>query len=292
MNFKKSNWLAWILFFLLSLIWGSSFMLMKIGLESFSAYQVASIRILSAGLVLSPFLWKAWKAIPSEKRGTVILSGWLGSFFPAFLFCIAETRIDSSLAAILNSLTPLSTILLGVAFFQLAASKEKWLGVIIGLIGLLVLILPSGSGMSNSSLPYALLVLLATVLYALNVNMVGRKLQGIGSLEIASLAFSMLTPAAFLVLLNTNFFNIPTTGINYWKSFIAASTLGIIGTAFASILFYMLLKKSGPLFASMVTYGIPFVAVILGWLGGESIGLLQMGALFLILGGVYLANKK
>lgn len=267
-------------------------MLMKIGLESFSAYQVASIRILSAGLVLSPFLWKAWKAIPSEKRGTVILSGWLGSFFPAFLFCIAETRIDSSLAAILNSLTPLSTILLGVAFFQLAASKEKWLGVIIGLIGLLVLILPSGSGMSNSSLPYALLVLLATVLYALNVNMVGRKLQGIGSLEIASLAFSMLTPAAFLVLLNTNFFNIPTTGLNYWKSFIAASTLGIIGTAFASILFYMLLKKSGPLFASMVTYGIPFVAVILGWLGGESIGLLQMGALFLILGGVYLANKK
>lgn len=267
-------------------------MLMKIGLETFSAYQVASIRILSAGLVLSPFLWKAWKAIPKEKRGTVILSGWLGSFFPAFLFCIAETRIDSSLAAILNSLTPLSTILLGVAFFQLTASKEKWLGVVIGLIGLMLLILPSGSGISNSSLPYAFLVLLATVLYALNVNMVGRKLQGIGSLEIASLAFGMLTPAALMVLISSNFFHMPTFGLGYWKSFIAASTLGIIGTAFASILFYMLLKKSGPLFASMVTYGIPFVAVILGWLGGESIGLLQMGALFLILGGVYLANKK
>ena len=113
-----NKFIHWVIFCLLALIWGSSFILMKEGLTQLSPYQVAALRMLFAGLVLLPFAFKALKKIPKEKMGLVLLSGIIGNFIPAFLFCIAETKIDSALAGILNSLTPLFTILVGVFFFQ------------------------------------------------------------------------------------------------------------------------------------------------------------------------------
>ncbi|HXL56243.1 MAG TPA: DMT family transporter, partial [Chitinophagaceae bacterium] len=130
---------GWLLFILLSVIWGSSFILMKAGMQALSAYQVATIRILSAAIILLPFATKAFKNVERNKIAYVILSGLLGSFFPAYLYCLAETRIDSSLAAILNSLTPLFTITIGVSFFKFQASAKKIIGVIIGFMGLVLL---------------------------------------------------------------------------------------------------------------------------------------------------------
>lgn len=287
----NSKLLNWFLFLLLSLIWGSSFILMKAGMQRLSPYQVATLRIFSAGLILIPFSIRAFRLVPREKLGLVILSGLLGNFFPAYLFCLAETQIDSAIAGILNALTPFFTILLGIFFFGMQARAEKMIGIAIGFIGLCLLLL-SGANVSVQNISYSLLVLVATLFYAINVNMVGRYLKGIGSLQIASVAFVCLLIPTLILLLVTGYFRLPLTQKEVALSTLAACVLGIMGTAVASILFYMLMKRAGTLFASMVTYGIPFVAVFWGVWDGEKITGLQMGCMGIILGGVYLVNRK
>ena len=287
----KDRLINWGIFVVLSIIWGSSFILMKEGMHVLTPYQVASIRILSAGLVLTPFALKALKQIPQQKWLLVILSGLLGNFFPAYLFCIAETEIDSSLAGILNALTPMFTILVGISFFQLKANATKIIGVVIGFIGLCLLML-SGKEVSFSNISYAGLVLLATLCYGINVNMVGRYMKEVGSLNIAALAFVFLIIPSAIILYSTGYLQLTLTEAATVKATTASFVLGVMGTAFASIIFYMLVKRAGTLFASMVTYGIPFVAVFWGLLDGEKITLLQIVCLGIILCGVYLVNKK
>jgi drug/metabolite transporter (DMT)-like permease len=283
-------WIDWILFTALCIIWGSSFFLMKVGMRELSAYQVASIRILSAGLVLLPFVKKAWQSIPRAQVGRVMLSGLIGSFFPAYLFCMAETKIDSALAGILNALTPLFTLLVGIFFFQLKARVLQIVGTLIGFVGLSLLMV-LGTGFQWGNIGYSMLVILATLLYGLNVNMVGRYMKGIGALDIASLAFVLLIIPSLTILTYTGYFQMALLKPSVLQSSAAAGVLGIVGTAIASIIFYMLVKRAGPVFASMVTYGIPFVAVAWGLLRNEQINLQQFFCLLIILVGVYLVNK-
>lgn len=246
--------------------------------------------MLSAGLILLPFAYKAIQLIPRAKMGLVLLTGFLGNFIPAFLFCIAETEIDSSLAGILNSLTPLFTIIVGVLFFKVNTSWVKVLGMIIGFIGLSFL-LASGKDVSLHNLSFAGLVLLATLLYGINVNLVGRYMQNLGSLNIASLAFAFLVIPSFGVLYFTGFFNYSLHNPAVIKSLMASSILGIVGTSIATILFYFLVKRAGILFGSMVTYGIPIVAVGWGLIDGESLSFKQLICLGVILLGVYIVNR-
>ena len=263
---------------------------MKEGLKAFSPNQVASLRMLSAGMVLLPFAFKALKQIPREKMGLVIFSGILGNFIPAFLFCIAETEIDSSLAGILNSLTPMFTIIVGVLFFKVQTSFIKIIGIIIGFIGLSFL-LAAGKDVSLHNLSYASLVLLATLFYGINVNLVGRYMQNLGSLNIASIAFAFLIIPSLLVLFFTGYFSNNFSDPIVLKSLLASSLLGIVGTSIATILFYFLVKRAGILFGSLVTYGIPVVAVIWGLLDGEKLNFIQVLCLALILLGVYIVNR-
>ncbi len=263
---------------------------MKFGMEVLSPYQVAALRMISAGVILLPFAITAYKKIPANKIGIVLLAGIFGSFFPAFLFCIAEIKIDSSLAGILNALTPLFTILIGVLFFKAKVSTNRYVGVIVGFVGLALLFLSKGN-ITFTYISYALLVLLATIFYGFNVNLVGQSLQNIGSINIASLAFTMLIPLSVIILWITGYFNYPLLQHSILLATGASTVLGVFGTAFASILFYILVKRAGGLFASTVTYGIPFVAVFWGLLSGEKITMLQVGCLGIILVGVYLANK-
>lgn len=288
----KSNLFNWVIFILLSFIWGSSFILMKEGMTGLSAYQVASIRILSAGVVLLPFSIQAFKAVPANKRLLVFLSGTLGTFFPAYLFCIAETKLDSSLAGILNALTPLFTLLIGALFFNTRIGWQKWTGVLIGFAGLVLLILAGNKKMSFGYLGYATFILLATLLYGINVNLVSRYLKEIGSRQIATVAFTLLIIPSFIILWGTGYFTSADTSREFIYATGASMVLGIFGTAVASILFYVLLKRAGPVFASMVTYGIPFVALFWGVLAHEQINPIQIGCLCIILAGVYMANKK
>jgi len=278
------------IFCALSIIWGSSFVLMKEGLTALSAYQVASLRMLFSGLVLLPFAINAFKKIPKEKMGIVFLSGFLGNFIPAYLFCIAETNIDSSLAGILNSLTPLFTILVGLSFFKTTINKQKMIGVMIGFIGL-CLLFAAGKNISFQNLSFASLVLVATFFYGLNVNLVGKFLKNIRSIDIVSVAFAFLIIPSALILYITGYFSMSFNNPHFQQATIASIILGVVGTSIASILFYMLIKRSTIIFASMVTYGIPVIAVAWGVYFGESISILQIGSLLIILAGVYIVNK-
>ena len=282
--------LNWVLFIILSFIWGSSFILMKEGLEVLSAYQVASLRMLSGGIVLFPLAIKIFLQYNQQQKNYILASGLLGSFFPAYLFCIAETKIDSALAGFLNSLTPILTMIIGGIIFKSVFTRNKWIGVSIGLVGMAMLLLPESShGLEN--ILFSMLVLVATVCYALNANLVAAKLTDIGPVHIATLAFGMLVPPSLIILIATGFFELPLTEPAYLYSVGSSVVLGVFGTAIASILFYVLLKRAGPLFASMVTYGIPFVALFWGLIAGETIYMMQILGLIVILIGVYLAKR-
>ncbi|MFM7358247.1 MAG: DMT family transporter, partial [Sediminibacterium sp.] len=153
----RNSWVSWLLFIALCLIWGSSFFLMKVGMDHLSAYQVASLRMLTAGLLLVPFAGKAWRSIPRNRVPLVMASGLLGSFLPAYLFCLAETKIDSAMAGILNALTPLFTLLVGIFFFRLKARAIQITGTFVGFMGLVMLII-TGSEIHLSNLSYSFLV--------------------------------------------------------------------------------------------------------------------------------------
>jgi drug/metabolite transporter (DMT)-like permease len=282
--------LNWILFFALSFIWGSSFILMKEGMEQLTPYQVAAIRMLSAGLILLPIAIKRRKQFPSNNWGLLVVSGLLGSFIPAFLFCIAETKIDSALAGILNALTPICVIIVGSVLFHQRNTRNQLLGVLIGFAGLLVLFISNGK-IDFTYVSFALLVVLATFSYGFNVNMVNRKLLHIPSINIGTFAFTSLIVPSIIVLWITGFFNLSLSNASVQWSIGASALLGIGGTAIATILFYVLLKKAGPIFSSMVTYGIPFVAIFWGWLAGEAITVVQFICLLIILGGVYISRR-
>ena len=288
----QTNTRNWLLFIILSIIWGSSFILMKIGMQHLSAYQVASIRILSAGIVLLPFAIKGFKQVPKNKYGAIIIAGLLGNFFPAYLYCLAEIKIDSSLASILNALTPLCAIIIGVAFFQLKITFAKITGVLIGFAGLALLPFASNNQMRFTNFGYSALVLIATICYGTNVHVVSHYLKDISSMLIAAIAFAFFIPVCLIVLLYTGFFKFHLLQNGIPVSILAATTLGVLGTAIASVWFYVLVKSAGSIFASTVTYGIPLIAIVWGLIFGETITVLEIVCLVMILAGVYIVNKK
>jgi drug/metabolite transporter (DMT)-like permease len=289
----NKNLLNWLIFTALSIIWGSSFILIKIGLDNhLSPYQLAALRIVSAGLVLLPTTIKYIRNIPANKLFIVFMSGAIGSLLPAFLFCLAEEGIDSSLAGTLNCLTPIFVIITGAVFFNTKASTNKVIGIVIAFTGSILLLLIMGHMEENQHLVFISFVVLATIFYGFNVNMVTKHLLNISSLHIAAVALTLNAIPALLVLIVTGFFNLSFGNHNLLLAIGAASFLGVVGTAFATIIFYTLVKRAGGIFASMVTYGIPFIAIGWGIIFGETLSWKQVGCLIIILFGVYWVNKK
>lgn len=292
----------WGLFIILSFIWGSSFELMKIGLfEShdlskpiLTSWQVAALRLVSAGLVVLPFIAFARKKVPAKDMGYVALSGVLGSFIPAFLFTIAETKIDGSFAGALNSLTPVFVILIAFIFFRKKIAAKAYLGIGIAFIGSALLFYFTWKSHGTSSLGdinFAWYCVLATAFYGLNVNMVNKVLSGTHPVAIGVIAFAALLIPSAVVLYFTGYFNLPLGESKYIIATAASVVLGIFGTTLASVLFYYLIQKAGYLFASMVTYGIPFIAQFWGWINGEEVDEYRILGLIIILGGIYLATQ-
>ena len=291
----------WGLFIVLCLIWGSSFELMKLGMyqnHDFSKplltpYQVAALRMLSAGVIMIPFVFSAYKRMGKGILNYAILSGLLGSFFPAFLFCIAETKIGGAVAGSLNSLTPIFVIITGALFFKIKSSIQKIIGVIVGLAGSAILLYANTKGNELNHLWYSFFVIIATIFYGVNVNMVTKRLKGVNSIDIAAIAFVSLIIPSLVILFYTNFFELKFVAqADYRNATIASTVLGMLGTAIASVLFYMLVKRANGLFASMVTYGIPFVAIGWGLVNKEALNIYHFIGLLVILFGVYFANKQ
>lgn len=264
---------------------------MKEGLRALNAYQVAALRIGSGGLVLAPLAYRYLQHVPPGKLGYIIVSGLLGSFFPAFLYCIAETKIDSSLAAFLNALTPISTIIIGALFFKSRLQIQKILGVLLGLCGMVILLFGDGS-VNLGNLSFSSLVLIATVCYSLNANIVNRHLKDVGSTKIAAISFGILLIPSLVILLITGFFQLSFSDVSTLKATGAGILLGVGGTAIGTIIFYMLLKRAGIVFSSLVTYAIPFVALMWGIIAGENVTIIQISGLAVILMAVYITNRR
>jgi len=285
-----SKFINWLLFLALSIIWGSSFILMKHSKEELSAPQIAALRIFTAGVIFLPLAVFHIAKIPRKKILTIILSGVTGNLLPAFLFASAIARnIDSSLAAILNSLTPIFVVLIALVIFRDKIKTQKIIGVLIGFAGLTLLFL-LWKGVSFENFKYALLILLATVLYGVNVNVVGHFLKEIPSLYIATISLSFMIIPTTWVLWQENFLQLSFNESTVQWAIVEAAILGIVGSAIASALFYILIKRAGGVFASLVTYGVPFIGILWGILDGEKITIKQVACLGIILFGVYLAN--
>ena len=279
---------SWLLFVVLALVWGSSFILMKEGAKALTGWQIGAIRIFSAALLFLPFALFALRKIPRNKLPLIALTGILGNLFPAFLFGIAIQReIESSLAGILNSLTPLFVIVIGALFFRRVVPAKKVIGVLIGFAGLVLLSVTKGP-ITLSEIGFTLLILLATLFYGLNVNLITTYLKGIDPFGMAAVSISfLLLPTTVVLWLQPVSFATPQLR----QSILASVTLGILGSSLATALYYILIKKAGGLFASLVTYAVPVVAIFWGVLTGEQIGPAQVGCRVVILGGVYLANR-
>lgn len=287
----KRDWEQLLLFVVLSIIWGSSFILMKEGLEQLTSFQVASLRIVSSGVVFLPLVVKSCRLIPYKKWPVIFLSGALGSLVPAYLFCTAETGLSSSLAGTLNSLTPIFTIITAALIFKSTSSMQQIVGVLIALVGCLLLFFTQTELSFGHNPLFVVLIIIATLSYGLNANIVFHYLQSIPSLQIVSLALFLNAIPAFVVLLVSGFFSLNFHNQAVLNSIGFSSLLGVLSTSFASILYYRLIKTAGAVFSSMVTYGIPIVAIAWGIVYHENVGWLQICSLIIILAGVYYANR-
>jgi len=261
---------------------------MKKGLIVFSDTQIAATRMGLAWLVTLPFLLGRFKEI-SKKEWLVLLSvGLLGNGVPAFLFATAQTKIDSSLTGMLNSLVPILTMVFGLLLFGLKTWPLQVVGLIIGFIGaLLLIVMPDGI---DGFEPHALLVVLASMCYAFNLNMVRKYLSKMPSILITAGSFIWVGPLCLIYLFTTDF----TSRFDHefaWMSFSAIAVLAIVGTTLAVLMFNKLIQSGGALFASMVTYIVPIIAILWGVLDGETISLWSISGVLVILAGVYLVNK-
>ncbi len=288
----SNKFISWAIFIILCFIWGSSFILMRYSKDDLSSPQIAAVRIFSAGLVFLPLAFFHLSKIPRQKIGMVILIGIVGNLIPAFLFAEAIARnIDSSLAGILNSLTPVCVALIAIIFFKDKIRTQKIVGVLVGFAGLILLTVTQGD-ISLANIGYSLLIVLGTISYGVNVNLVSHRLKGINPVHIATVSLAFLTIPTAFVLWQQGFLQLDFNNAKIRLAVIASASLGIVGSAIATALFYILVQKAGGLFASLVTYGIPFVALFWGFIYGEKITIIEIVCLGIILLGVYLANRK
>ncbi len=289
----KQGILSWLILSGLVLVWGSSFILIKKSLLYFSGEEVGLLRIVITFLFLLPWALKALFKTSKKYYLILIVSGIIGSVLPALLFAIAETGIDSSLAGTLNSLTPLFTLIIGLSFFKIHARWFNVLGVLIGLAGAIGLILVSGKGDLRGDIFYSGLVVIASICYAINVNLVKTFFKGMNALDITVLTFFFVgIPTVIYVLIFTEIPQTLLTNSKAWEGMGYLSILSIVGTGLALIAFNKLIKLSSPVFASSVTYLIPVVAILWGVVDGESLSFSYFLWFLLILFGVFLVNAN
>ncbi len=281
----------WVIMVFLAIIWGSSFILMKKGLLVFSFDQVASMRMSFAFVFIGLLGIRFYRLFEWKYALPLFLVGLLGNGIPAFLFTKAETRLDSSIVGVLNSLVPLFVVLIGIIWFRAKVTKAQVLGIVLGLIGAATLMWPEGKLESANYWYYGFFAIAATVCYAISTNLIKSKLQDLRSLAITVIAFSFVGPLALIYLFSTDIIDrMSMPGAYGAMGYVAI--LGIVGTALAVWLFNELIKMTTAIFAASVTYLIPIVALIWGLIDGEQILIRHFIGIVTILSGVYVVNAK
>jgi drug/metabolite transporter (DMT)-like permease len=284
--------ISWIILIALSLVWGSSFILMKQGLRAFSSDEVAGLRITIASAFMLPFLIRHYKIDLKKNLKGLLLMGVFGNLIPAFLFTKAETEISSSLTGMLNALTPMFTILIGMIAFNHKINKNQIIGVLIGFIGAIALVvLGEGSNDQSKNILYCLLVAAATLCYAISVNGIKTYLGNINSLTATVWSFTLIGPVAAIYLFGfTDVISHATNHPESLRSLGYISILAIVGSALSVVVYNTLIKLSGTVFAASCTYLIPIVAIGWGLFDGEIINLFQVLAVIVIITGIWMIN--
>lgn len=275
----------------LAVIWGSSFILMKRGLTVFTDTQVAALRMFIAFLFILPFSVNYVKASDRKDWLKFLGIGLCGNFIPAFLFTAAQTSIASSLTGMLNALTPFSTLIIGMVIFRAKAERNKIIGLLIGLLGAMGLLVPEKISHIGTNFSYGGYVVAATVFYGMSVNLIRTYARNYHSITTTCWAILLVGPLGGIYLLFTDF----SSAIHhpkFWNGLMYVAILAIGGTAISVMLFNLLVKNTGTLFASSVTYLIPIVAIFWGVFDGEEISIRQIISIFVILTGVYILNSE
>ena len=289
MNLEFRKWGTLII---LSIIWGSSYILIKKGLTGLTPIQLGSIRMIITAIMIIPFSLSKLYQIPKNKIKWVAFSAFIGTFFPNYLFAFAETEISSAVAGVMVSLTPLFTLLISVLFFYEKFFKKQLIGVMIGFVGILILVNNEFS-ISGLNLLYVTFTILAAFLYAVNANILKYKLPDISAIAIIGMSFIFLfLPAVFILLLTEFPIQTFTSDPLILESIFYIVLLAFFGTAIAKVLYIKLLSISSPVFSVSTTYLIPIVAIFWGLLDGEEFRLIQFLGTSVILLGVYLVTKN
>jgi drug/metabolite transporter (DMT)-like permease len=284
---------AFLLLGILSLIWGTSFILIKQGLKAFAPDEVGSLRVAFASLFLLPLAIVKVRELKRDDYWKLFASGMMGVFIPAFLFATAQTRMPSSIAGILNTLTPIFTMLIGAIVFRLRFKPIAIVGILLGFAGTVMLSLSRSGGSITGFNAFALLIVLACFFYGSNLNLIKFKIPDLGSLTITSVSLMLIGPLAFVYLIGfTDVAHKLEVVEGAWRALGFIALLGLMSTAVATILFNQLVKISTPMFASSVTYLMPIVIVMWGLLDGEQLQAGHFIGMAAIVGGVYLANRK
>ena len=282
----------WFYLISLSLIWGSSFILIKKALVGLEADQLGSLRIIFSSIIIILIAWKRLSKITRLEWKWISISAFLGSFFPAFLFAFAEKEIDSAVASIINSIVPLNTVVIGLVLFNIRSTKRQIIGVLIGLAGTYMLIISGINLNPDQNYLYSGFVILCSFLYALNVNIIKKYLQHLSALTITVGHFAVIIIPAEIVFCFSDFDVNSLINQETIDSIIYVFILAVFGTALAKILFNKLIKISSPVFASSVTYSMLIVSIFWGLVDGEKFSIYQLIATIIIILGVLLTNKK
>ena len=290
---RNKNLYAWALLILLSLIWGSSPILIKKSLVSLGPFEIGALRLSFAAIFLIPFLSKSFKEVKKKDIPILFISGIVGNVLPYFLYPIAQTNIDSGTSGVLTSLTPFFALLIGVFFYKLKATKNNIIGLTIGFSGTAALILFSETNTSSGSNLYGLFVVLATILYGINLNLVKYHLNHLKPITITSFSIVLILPVTLYILFfSTPFIEHVQNFNNHKTEFVYVFILGILSTSIATLIFYNLIKIKDTVLASTVTYQMPIVAVVIGLMDGELVNFYQLSGMGLIICGVYINSRK
>lgn len=282
----------WLMLIGLSLVWGSSFILIKQGLEVFSFMEVGAIRVVSAFLVLLPVALANFKKVPKEKWKFIIAMGLLGNFIPAFLFAKAQTQLPSSITGVLNALTPLFTFIVGIIAFNQVMKLRQLTGLVIAFLGSATLIFVNSSGEIGGVNYFAFFVIAAAMCYATSTNLIKKYLTTIKSLHLTSFAISIVGPMGVFILYNSDFTEKVLYTDGALKALFFLALLGILGTSVALVMFNKMIQTTSAVFAASVTYLIPIVAISWGILDGEVLMPLHYICIATILVGVFISNRK
>jgi len=282
----------WLYLAVLSIIWGSSFILIKKGLVGLNPFQLASLRMIFAAVAIGIYSFNSLKKIPKKSWKWIIITAYFGTFFPVYLISYGQTEIESGLASIITTVTPINTLIIGIIFFSLSFSTKQIFGLFIGLLGSILLLYEAKENNSDTNIFYSFFVFMTTVGYAASVNLIKKYLTEIPPDVVTAGIFLSISPPALLVLIFSDFSSLDFYDTKVINSILFVFILGVISSATAQTLFNKFVKIASPLFASAVTYTMPLVAIFWALLDGEVLTIMQYFAAAIILIGVYMVNKK